>query len=87
MVIAGHRDSFFRPLAKIRLGDKVTFDVPDRRFQYEIESTQVVSLHDVSVLQRTRDRELTLITCFPFGYIGPAPSRLIVRAREIEPSP
>lgn len=85
VVLAGHRDSFFRPLAKIRQGDRVTLNLPDQQFIYEVQSMQVVSPRDVSVLRRTTDRELTLITCYPFGYIGPAPNRFVVRAREIEP--
>jgi len=83
-VITAHRDTFFRSLRKIRPGDVVTFDVPGREFRYEVESTLVVSPNEVGVLHpSSTSRELTLITCYPFDYIGPAPDRFVVRAREI----
>lgn len=83
-VLAGHRDSLFRPLRKIQKGDLVTFNLRGYEFHYEVFSIEVVSPEDVAVLRPTSGRQLTLITCFPFGFIGPAPSRLVVRAREIE---
>lgn len=84
VALAAHRDTFFRPLRKIRPGDVVTFDVPGREFRYEVESTMVVSPDEVGVLHpSSMSRELTLITCYPFDYIGPAPHRFVVRAREI----
>ncbi len=84
VALAAHRDTFFRPLRKIRPGDVVTFDVPGREFRYEVESTLVVSPNEVGVLHpSSTSRELTLITCYPFDYIGPAPDRFVVRAREI----
>lgn len=84
VALAAHRDTFFRPLHKIRPGDVVTFDVPGREFRYEVESTRVVSPKEVGVLHpSSTGRELTLITCYPFDYIGPAPDRFVVRAREI----
>jgi sortase A len=88
VVLAGHRDTFFRPLRNIRLGDAITLKTPDGAFQYLVESTEVVPATDMEVLGASSGRILTLITCFPFDYIGPAPNRFVVRARElVRPSP
>jgi sortase A len=83
VVLAGHRDTFFRPLRNIRLGDAITLKTPNGAFQYLVESTEVVPASAVEVLNATTGRTLTLITCFPFDYIGPAPNRYVVRAREL----
>jgi sortase A len=83
IVLAGHRDTFFRPLRNIRLGDAITLKTADGNFQYLVESTQVVPASNVEVLNASNGRTLTLITCFPFDYLGAAPNRLIVRAREL----
>jgi sortase A len=83
VVLAGHRDTFFRPLRNIRLGDAITLKTSDGAFQYLVESTEVVPAGAVEVLNATSGRTLTLITCYPFDYIGPAPNRYVVRAREI----
>ena len=83
VVLAGHRDTFFRPLRNIRVGDAITLQTSDGAFQYLVESTEVVPASAVEVLKATNGRTLTLITCYPFDYIGPAPNRYVVRAREI----
>ena len=83
IVLTGHRDSFFRPLRNIRQGDAITLKTPDGDFQYQVESTAVVLPNDIQVLQPSSEQTLTLITCFPFYYVGPAPNRFIVRARQI----
>lgn len=83
MVIAGHRDSFFRPLRGIHPGDRIMLKTPRGSYDYEVESTSVVAPQDLSVLQDSRQRQLTLITCYPFSWIGSAPNRFIVRARQI----
>jgi sortase A len=82
VVLAGHRDTFFRPLKRVRAGDAITLSTRDGEFAYVVESTSIVSPSDVQVLQPTGGRTLTLITCYPFGYLGAAPDRFIVRARE-----
>jgi len=88
VALAGHRDTFFRPLRNIRLGDAITFKTADGDFQYVVESTAVVGASEVGVLASSDGRTLTLITCFPFDYIGAAPSRFVVHARELlSPSP
>ena len=81
VVLAGHRDTFFRPLKDIRLGDTITLKTPYGDFDYTVESTSVVKPTDVQVLEPTGGETLTLVTCFPFYYVGPAPNRFIVRAR------
>jgi len=83
VALAAHRDTFFHPLRDIRPGDIVTLDIPGQRFRYEVDSTLVVPPGESGVLQPSSGRELTLITCFPFGYVGPAPNRFVVHAREI----
>ena len=85
VVLAGHRDSFFRPLRNIQTGDAITLRTPGGDFQYEVESTAVVPPSDIQVLEPSSERTLTLITCFPFYYVGPAPNRFIVRARQVGP--
>jgi len=83
VALAGHRDTFFRPLRNIRLGDSITLQTSNGAFQYLVESTEVVSATAVEILNATPGRTLTLITCFPFDYVGPAPKRYVVRAREL----
>ena len=83
VALAGHRDSYFRPLRNIQPGDAIRIKTPDAEFEYQVESTEIVLPSDVQVLQPDRENTLTLITCFPFYYVGPAPKRFIVRARQI----
>jgi sortase A len=80
LAIAGHRDTFFRPLRNIRIGDSIVISTPSRAYRYRVESTEVVAPSDVAVLAATNQTVLTLVTCYPFSYIGAAPERLIVRA-------
>jgi sortase A len=87
IALAGHRDTFFRPLRNIRSGDAITFKTLDGEFHYLVESTDIVPPTDISVLQSHGGRTLTLITCFPFYYVGAAPKRFIVRARQIDTWP
>jgi len=84
VVLAGHRDTVFRALKDILPGDAITIETGHGAFAYQVESTTVVSPSDVAVLQAYGGRTLTLVTCFPFFYIGPSPDRFIVRARQIE---
>ena len=72
IVLAGHRDSFFRALRKVHRGDRVVLETPAASYDYEVESTTVVAPSDVSVLQDSKQRQLTLITCYPFFWIGSA---------------
>ncbi len=84
VALAGHRDTFFRPLHDIRLGDAIKFTTPVRSFEYVVESIEIVSPNDIQVLDPSTGRDLTFITCFPFHFVGPAPKRFIVRAREVD---
>ena len=83
LVLAGHRDTFFRELRGIRKGDNITVRSLDGQFQYQVDSTSIVDPDQTEVLQGGNEPSLTLITCFPFRYIGNAPQRFIVRARKI----
>lgn len=77
---AAHRDTFFRPLAGIRHNDVIRFTTADAQFEYVVKQVKVVKPTDVAVLDPTSSPTLTLITCFPFDYVGAAPSRFIVKA-------
>ena len=82
--IAGHRDTLLRRLGTIQQHDLIQFDSPDgKQFQYEVESTSIHSPKDVDVLNAGAYPEMTLVTCYPFDYIGPAPKRFIVKARQL----
>jgi sortase A len=81
--IAGHRDTLFRQLRRVRKHDVIWLETPSGKFAYEVQSLQIVKPADVGVLQPGRAPELTLVTCYPFGYIGAAPDRFIVHASQI----
>ena len=87
--IAGHRDGFFRGLKDIVPGDTIELDTLDGKEMYLVEQTWVVDPEDVSVLDPTptSTRVLTLVTCYPFYFVGSAPSRFIVRARHVSDKP
>ena len=80
MALAGHRDSFFRGLREIRKGDRIEIETPDGTFHYRVDSADIVDPSDVVVLRRGHRAELTLVTCYPFHWIGNAPHRFVVRA-------
>ena len=84
-MLAAHRDTFFRPLRNIRVGDTVRMHAPNRDSVYVVESTTVVEPDDTYVLDATTRPALTLITCYPFRFIGPAPDRFVVRAVLAQP--
>ena len=77
---AGHRDTFFRRLRYARAGDRIVVTSVSGRHEYVVRDTRVISPKDVSVLDPTPEPTLTLVTCYPFRYVGPAPERFIVRA-------
>ena len=83
VVLGGHRDTFFRPLRGIRTGDEIRVTTPAGRFRYRVDWTRVVDPKETDVLQATSAPSLTLVTCYPFRYIGSAPERFIVRARQL----
>ena len=83
VVIAAHRDSFFRPLRKIAKDDQILLTTRDGSYQYVVDSIRITSPDDVAVLRDHGAPELTLITCYPFYYIGAAPDRFIVHAQRL----
>ena len=82
--LAGHRDTFFRSLQRIREDDRIRLVVPPNTYEYRVASLRVVGPDDLSVLSSTGVEELTLITCHPFRLIGPAPDRFIVKATRVQ---
>ena len=80
-VIAGHRDTFFRHINTLRNGDAVYILRSGKRFRYVVVQKKVVQATDLSVLRASKAGELTLITCYPTHFIGPAPQRLIIVAK------
>lgn len=82
--ISAHRDTFFRPLRNIKGNDVITVTTPNGEYQYRVVSTQIVKPSDVAVLKQTEREVLTLVTCYPFYFIGSAPDRFIVRAHRIK---
>jgi sortase A len=79
-VVAAHRDTFFRRLHELRKGDEVLVRRGGRQFRYAVSNTMIVNPNEVSVLRPSSDTRLTLVTCYPTYYIGPAPKRLVVVA-------
>jgi sortase A len=84
VALAGHRDTFFRPLRDIQVGDQILFKTHERRFEYVVQSIEIVGPREIRVLDPSTEHDLTLLTCYPFHYVGPAPKRFIVHAREVQ---
>ncbi len=82
--IAGHRDSFFRGLKDISAENIITLTTFSGRYRYKVEETKIVRPSDTSVLDHTRTPSLTLVTCYPFYYVGSAPRRFVVRATLVD---
>jgi sortase A len=82
--IAAHRDGFFRVLKDISVGDTVELRLPDGKETYIVSSIEIVSPEDVSVLAARPRSAITLVTCYPFYFVGDAPQRFIVHAEESE---
>jgi len=83
VALAAHRDTYFLPLEHIQRGDHVRIQTRQGSYEYVVEATQIVTPRDVWVLKASDQPTLTLVTCFPFHYIGSAPKRFIVRAAQI----
>jgi sortase A len=79
--IAAHRDTVFRRLRNIAVQDDIQLTTPEGSYHYRVTSTEIVRPQDTGVLDNSVGEELTLVTCYPFSYIGPAPLRFIVHAR------
>lgn len=84
VAIAGHRDTFFHPLRNIRKDDEITLETSSRLYRYRADYTEVVDPEDTEVVNRSDDALLTLVTCYPFTYVGPAPKRFVVRAHRVQ---
>lgn len=79
-VIAGHRDTFFRHVADLHAGDTIVVRSGGAEYDYQVIKREIVKPTETSVLDSTAQPELTLVTCYPTYWIGPAPDRLIVQA-------
>jgi sortase A len=84
---AGHRDKHFRALRGISIGDHIRLKTEGGTFDYRVKDKMIVSPQDVWVLAPSTDRRLTLITCYPFSYVGRAPQRFIVKAESVHAPP
>ncbi len=80
-VISAHRDTFFRHIYELEKGDDIQVRREGRTYTFEVTGKKIVDPDDLSVLKNTPDPRLTLITCYPTYYVGPAPKRLVVFAR------
>jgi len=83
VALAGHRDTFFRALRNVRKNDEITLETLDGHFRYRVDFTQVVAPEYTEALNGSGVAILTLVTCYPFSYVGQAPQRYIVRAHMI----
>jgi sortase A len=83
-VIAAHRDTHFRILKDLKKGEVITLERNGHVFQYRIVALETVRSSDNTFYQPTRNSVLTLVTCYPFYYLGPAPKRFIVRAELLD---
>jgi sortase A len=87
VALAAHRDTIFRPLRNIRKNDRIIVSTLEGTYEYLVQSTRIVAPSDVSVLQASASKELTLVTCYPFYYVGSAPRRFIVQATQVAATP
>lgn len=83
ITLAAHRDTFFRHLGDVRFGDEIDLKEQGQEYRYQVRFTAVVGPKDTWVLQPSGTETLTLVTCYPFRFVGPAPERFVVRARRI----
>ncbi|VEF48980.1 sortase family protein [Bacillus freudenreichii] len=82
IVLSGHRDTVFRRLGELQIGDELQVKMPYGEFSYTIEKTEIVSADDLTVINTDIKEELlTVTTCYPFRYIGDAPDRYIIYAK------
>jgi sortase A len=86
VAIAAHRDTFFRELERILPGDSIQVATVRRTYEYVVDSTEIVDPEDTRVMESRARPELTLITCYPFYFVGAAPRRFIVHARPLGPT-
>ncbi|PMC35293.1 class D sortase [Bacillus sp. UMB0899] len=80
-VLAGHRDTFFQGLDRLNIGDSLIVTLNNKTFIYKIKKIRIVDKDDKTVIVPKPTRTLTLTTCYPFTFIGPAPQRYIIEAQ------
>ncbi len=85
-VISAHRDTFFRHIPELKPGDSILVQRAGRQFRYQVTGKKVIPPDDLSVIKPTPGAQLTLLTCYPTYYIGPAPQRLVVFSRLVNVS-
>jgi sortase A len=86
-VISAHRDTFFRHIYELNKGDVIEVQRAGETYRYEVTGKKIVDPSDISVIRQTKNPQLTLITCYPTYYIGPAPERLVVFSKLVDPKP
>jgi len=86
VVLAAQRDTLFRRLGEIEAGDVIRITTPHVEYAYRVTFTDIVDPDDTWVLRPTSAETLTLVTCYPFRYMGSAPKRFVVRARRVGPN-
>lgn len=84
VALVAHRDTFFRRIGELRVGDVIRLTIPGAAYTYRVAFTDVVNPSETWVLWPASGDTLTLVTCYPFHFIGPAPKRFVVRARRID---
>jgi sortase A len=84
VALAGHRDGSFRPLKDLRQGDHIVLETPWGDFHYAVDSLRIVAPTDIEILASAGKRELLLLTCYPFSYLGRAPERFAALATQID---
>jgi sortase A len=87
VALAAHRDTYFRDLEDIQNGDDVYFTTATAIYKYKVDDVSVVAPDDISVIAPSNDSRLTLITCYPFHFVGPAPKRFVVAAHLVTDAP
>lgn len=85
VVLAAHRDTYFRDLKGAAVGDLIRITTPDGEYAYRVDSILVVNPNRGDLLQVTDRPSLTMVTCYPFYWVGPAPQRFVVRATQTHP--
>jgi sortase A len=84
VVITGHRDTFFRHVYELNAGDSILVQRAGREYRYQVTGKKIIAPDDLSVVRPTSDSQLTLITCYPTYWIGPAPKRLVVFSKLVD---
>jgi sortase A len=82
--LAAHRDTFFRRLGELESGDVIRITEPGGEYSYRVTFTDIINPDETWVLQSASGETLTLITCYPFHFVGPAPKRFVVRAHRLD---